>query len=81
MLKPVILVTGVTVAGTSLPVLAQTSDVDCDPNYGGKCVPIASDVYCAGVKGNGPAYISGPVNVVGSDIYGLDRDRDGVGCE
>jgi resuscitation-promoting factor RpfB len=81
MLKPVILLTGVTLAGTSLPLLAQTSDEDCDSNYSGKCVPIASDVDCAGGKGNGPAYIGGPVYVVGSDVYGLDRDRDGVGCE
>jgi hypothetical protein len=44
-------------------------------------VPIASDVDCAGGSGNGPAYVSGPVRVVGSDIYGLDRDGDGVGCE
>lgn len=53
----------------------------CDPNYAGACVPIASDVDCAGGSGNGPAYVRGPVTVVGSDIYGLDRDGDGVGCE
>ncbi|WP_457966094.1 hypothetical protein M1E17_05920 [Arthrobacter sp. D1-29] len=53
----------------------------CDPNYAGPCVPIASDVDCAGGSGNGPAYVRGPVTVVGSDIYGLDRDGDGFGCE
>ena len=53
----------------------------CDPNYGGACVPIASDVDCAGGSGNGPAYVQGPVTVVGSDIYDLDRDGDGVGCD
>ena len=53
---------------------------NCDPNYSG-CVPIASDVDCAGGSGNGPAYTSGPVQVIGSDIYGLDRDNDGLGCE
>jgi hypothetical protein len=53
----------------------------CDPNYEGACVPIASDVDCAGGSGNGPAYVQGPVTVVGSDIYDLDRDGDGVGCE
>lgn len=52
----------------------------CDPNYSG-CVPIASDVDCAGGSGNGPAYVRGPVNVIGRDIYDLDRDNDGVGCE
>jgi len=52
----------------------------CDPNYSG-CVPVDSDVDCAGGSGNGPSYVSGPVRVVGSDIYGLDRDGDGYGCE
>lgn len=53
----------------------------CDPNYSGACVPIASDVDCAGGSGNGPAYVQGPVRVIGSDIYGLDADGDGIGCE
>jgi hypothetical protein len=53
---------------------------NCDPNYTG-CVPIASDVDCAGGSGNGPAYVRGPVRVIGSDIYGLDRDGDGVACQ
>ena len=54
---------------------------DCDPNYEGACVPIASDVDCAGGSGNGPAYVRGPVYVVGRDIYKLDRNKDGVACE
>lgn len=56
---------------------------NCDPNYTGACVPYAvSDVDCAGGSGNGPYYVSGPVYVVGTDIYGLDgRDNDGIGCE
>ncbi|WP_433380568.1 G5 domain-containing protein [Actinoplanes sp. CA-142083] len=52
----------------------------CDPNYT-PCVPIASDVDCAGGSGNGPAYVDGPVTVVGSDIYDLDRDGDGTACD
>lgn len=52
----------------------------CDPNYSG-CVPIASDVDCAGGSGNGPAYVQGPVRVIGNDIYDLDADGDGWGCE
>jgi hypothetical protein len=52
----------------------------CDPNYSG-CVPVASDVDCAGGGGNGPAYVEGPVRVIGRDIYGLDRDGDGYGCD
>lgn len=78
----------VTVVGTKVaapepqddPVEPADTD-DCDPNYSGGCVPIASDVDCAGGKGNGPAYVRGPVQVVGKDIYGLDADHDGIGCE
>jgi hypothetical protein len=71
-------VTQVTAVGTKV---AQEPAGDCDPNYSGGCVPVASDVDCAGGSGNGPAYVEGPVTVVGTDVYGLDRDKDGVGCE
>lgn len=54
---------------------------NCDPNYSGACVPIASDVDCGGGSGNGPAYVYGVVTVVGTDIYDLDRNGDGLGCE
>lgn len=53
---------------------------ECDPGYD-PCVPIDSDVDCAGGGGNGPSYVAGPVRVVGSDPYGLDRDGDGIACE
>ncbi len=66
---------------TQIPVpIKQKSSSNCDPNYSG-CVPIASDVDCAGGSGNGPAYVRGPVNVIGSDVYDLDRDHDGLACE
>lgn len=80
-------VTEITSVGTYVapvvqkPAARSTAGSGCDPNYSGACVPVASDVDCAGGSGNGPAYVSGPVYVVGSDIYGLDRDGDGVGCE
>lgn len=61
--------------------LSASAQGRCDPNYAGDCVPIAPDVDCAGGSGNGPAYVQGPVEVVGNDIYGLDRDGDGIGCE
>ncbi len=51
----------------------------CHPSYD-PCVPITSDVDCAGGSGNGPAYV-GRVTVIGPDVYGLDNDGDGVGCE
>jgi hypothetical protein len=59
----------------------KTSSPSCDPNYEWACVPIASDVDCAGGSGNGPAYVQGPVKVVGNDVYDLDSDNDGIGCE
>ncbi|MFJ2543723.1 G5 domain-containing protein [Microbacterium sp. NPDC087589] len=61
--------------------LVQQGGGGCDPNYTGACVPISSDVDCAGGSGNGPAYVQGPVQVVGSDIYDLDRDGDGIACD
>lgn len=56
-------------------------DNGCDSNYEGACVPVSSDVDCAGGSGNGPAYVDGPVWIVGSDVYDLDRDGDGIACD
>lgn len=69
-------VTKVVAVGTKV----SSGGGNCDPNYR-PCVPIASDVDCAGGSGNGPAYVDGPVYVIGDDIYDLDRDGDGVGCD
>lgn len=60
---------------------APAPEGGCDSNYADACVPIASDVDCAGGSGNGPAYVSGPVRIVGTDIYDLDRDGDGIACD
>ena len=57
------------------------SQPNCHPSYSGTCLnPNASDYDCAGGSGNGP-YYTGRVRVVGSDVFGLDRDHDGWGCE
>lgn len=72
--------TTTTTTTTTIRTTTTAPAPSCDPNYSG-CVPIASDVDCAGGSGNGPAYVTGPVQVVGSDIYDLDRDKDGIGCE
>jgi hypothetical protein len=72
-------VTKVVAVGTKVEEEEQEPS-GCDPNYSG-CVPIASDVDCEGGSGNGPAYVSGPVRVTGSDIYDLDRDGDGTACD
>jgi len=66
---------------TRVIAVGTTENPQCDPNYSGACVPIASDVDCAGGSGNGPAYVQGPVRVVGTDIYALDADGDGIGCD
>jgi endonuclease YncB( thermonuclease family) len=58
---------------------AVPSPNGCDPNYTG-CVPIDSDVDCAGGSGNGPSY-TGYVQVIGTDVYDLDGDGDGDACE
>lgn len=54
---------------------------ECHGSYAGVCVPIASDVDCAGGSGDGPAYVRGPLRVVGEDVYDLDRDGDGIACD
>ena len=71
-------VVGAGQAFVSTPARAQEA---CDPNYADACVPIASDVDCEGGGGNGPEFVHGPVRVVGTDIYGLDRDSDGIACD
>jgi hypothetical protein len=71
----------VTVFASGIALSPVANADQCDPNYSGACVPIASDVDCASGSGNGPAYVQGPVTVVGKDIYKLDNNGDGIGCE
>jgi len=53
----------------------------CHPSYEGACLDTtASDYDCRGGEGDGPLY-TGRVRVVGPDVFGLDRDDDGIGCE
>ena len=53
----------------------------CHPSYKLKCLdPNASDYDCIGGSGNGPKY-TGLVRVVGPDVFRLDADHDGWGCE
>jgi hypothetical protein len=62
---------------------AGTSDDQstCDPNYEGACLDAdAYDYDCEGGSGDGPEY-TGYVQVVGTDVYDLDRDGDGEACE
>ena len=68
-------VTKVVVVGTK-----TADDRSCDPNYD-PCVPVASDVDCVDGRGNGPAFVDGPIRVTGDDPYDLDRDGDGIACD
>lgn len=52
----------------------------CHPSYSGCLKPNAGDYDCAGGSGNGPNY-TGSVRVTGPDVFDLDRDNDGWGCE
>jgi predicted Rdx family selenoprotein len=62
------------------PVAGDGDGGNCDPNYEGACLdPAAYDYDCEGGSGDGPKY-TGPVEVVGSDPYELDRDGDGIAC-
>jgi uncharacterized protein YabE (DUF348 family) len=70
----------VKLVGTRVPPKPKPAS-NCDSNYTGACVPVASDVDCEGGGGDGPEYVDGPVRVVGSDVYELDRDGDGVACD
>ena len=62
---------------TPPPVLSDPSG--CHPSYT-PCVPISTDVDCSGGSGDGPEYVTGPIQVIGYDEYGID-DGDGVACE
>ena len=55
---------------TSQPLVDVPS---CDPNYS-PCVPLSSsDLDCADIPF--------PVQVIGADPHGFDREGDGLGCE
>ncbi len=41
------------------------------------CLPIVDELDCPDVVALGAA----PVRVIGPDVYGLDSDDDGIGCE
>jgi hypothetical protein len=65
----------------SAPSKTRKPAATCDPNYSQACVPVDSDVDCAGGSGNGPSYFGGVAKVTGDDVYDLDRDGDGYACE
>lgn len=67
--------------GDYLPQVQQVEQSpSCHPSYSGCLRQDASDYDCAGGSGNGP-YYTGRVKILGPDVFGLDRDGDGWGCE
>ena len=82
-----LVVTGVVlvaVDGDTAPSPTPTTapiQANCHPSYQGACLnPNASDYDCAGGTGDGP-FFTGRVIVVGQDVFRLDHDNDGIGCE
>lgn len=67
---------------TAQPVMLAKKN--CTPGYS-PCIPNKpSDVDCWGGSGNGPRYTAPNTTYSvkkGYDRYGLDSDRDGLGCE
>ena len=59
---------------------AEAKRKKCHPSYGGCLKRNASDYDCRGGSGNGP-YYTGLVRVKGTDVFDLDRDGDGWGCD
>jgi len=64
---------------TKTPKQTQTSS-QCHSSYSGCLNPNASDYDCSGGQGDGP-YYTGKVQVIGPDVFRLDRDGDGWACE
>jgi hypothetical protein len=71
----------VPVVAAAVVLVFATPAKRCHPSYKGACLdPRASDYDCKGGSGNGPKY-TGRVRVVGPDVFRLDADHDGWGCE
>lgn len=70
-----------TLAAASLTTEARAAA--CHPSYKGVCLKMGiGDYDCAGGSGNGPNYVyKKNFRVVGPDVFRLDADRDGLGCE
>lgn len=72
-----------TAAPAPAPGPAPSSSGQCHASYQGTCIPPdVSDADCAGGSGDGPWYVQEKnVSVVGPDVFDLDRDGNGVGCQ
>jgi hypothetical protein len=70
----------VTIKEEAPPPTPPTPSSSCHPSYSGCLLRNAGDYDCRSGKGNGPNY-TGRVQVVGPDVFGLDDDNDGIGCD
>ena len=69
--------TGKSNAPVASPSATPTASAQCDPNYE-PCIPISvPDLNCPHIYNLGLSRI----RVIGKDVHGLDRDRDGIACE
>lgn len=68
---------------TTTTTVKKPASSSCHSSYTRTCIPPdVSDADCAGGSGNGPWYVrEKDIGVVGPDVFDLDRDGDGVGCE
>jgi micrococcal nuclease len=74
--------TAPTTTTTASPATTAPPASNCHPSYEGACLQMGiGDYDCLGGSGDGPNYVGGPVDVIGYDEFGLDRDNDGIGCE
>jgi hypothetical protein len=59
-----------------------SSSARCHSSYKGACLRVGiGDYDCGGGSGNGPNYVWKTVRVVGPDVFRLDADHNGLGCE
>lgn len=75
--------TTTTVSPKTTPTSPPGATSACHPSYKGTCIPPdVEDADCAGGSDDGPYYVQEKnFQVVGPDEYGLDNDKDGIGCE
>lgn len=65
------LVAGLALGGYAWSQQAPSTGAECSANYE-PCVPLDTDVNCSD--------LGFQVRVIGEDVYGLDRNGDGLGC-
>ncbi len=71
-------IVGIAAVATGVAVAAACQNGCAGGNFGSASY---ADYDCYGGKGDGPHYVHGPVAITGYDQYGLDADKDGIGCE